>query len=43
MVDEIYNIQDPIGGSIDQFETTAQEFESIFDNGFQKIETLARD
>jgi len=43
MVDEIYNIHDPIGGTIDEFELTAQEFDSIFDRGFNKIEALARD
>ena len=43
MVDEIYNIPDPIGGTIDEFELTAQEFDGIFDRGFNKIEALARD
>ena len=43
MEDEIYNIHDPIGGTIDEFELTAQEFDGIFDRGFNKIEALARD
>ena len=43
MVNEIYNIQDPIGGTVDQFEMTAQEFENIFERGFGKIADLARD
>jgi protein-tyrosine-phosphatase len=41
MIDEHYNIQDPIGGPIEHFELTAQEFESIFQRGFQKIKQLS--
>jgi len=37
MIGEIYNIPDPIGGSIEDFEETAGEFERIFDQGFENI------
>jgi protein-tyrosine-phosphatase len=43
MVGEQYNIQDPIGGPIEQFEMTAQEFERILNSGFQRIIQLASD
>lgn len=41
MVGEHYSIPDPMGGSIEHFERTAQEFERIFDDGFDKISKLA--
>lgn len=41
MVGEHYNIADPMGGPIEHFELTAQEFERIFENGFDKISELA--
>ena len=41
MIGESYNIHDPIGESIENFELTSEEFEQIFDIGFQKIADLA--
>jgi protein-tyrosine-phosphatase len=43
MVGEFYDIVDPIGGSLADFEETALEMERIFTEGFEKISTLAAD
>lgn len=40
MVGEFYDIVDPIGGSLADFEETALEMERIFTEGFEKISTL---
>jgi protein-tyrosine phosphatase len=42
MVGEQYNIQDPVGGSLEDFEATAQEFEQIFERGYARIVQLAQ-
>lgn len=41
MVGEIYNIVDPIGGSLADFEETALEMERILTEGIEKISILA--
>jgi protein-tyrosine-phosphatase len=41
MVGEIYDIVDPIGGSLADFEETALEMERILTEGFEKISNLA--
>jgi protein-tyrosine-phosphatase len=43
MVGEIYDIVDPIGGSLADFEETAFEMERILTEGFEKISILAAD
>jgi protein-tyrosine-phosphatase len=43
MVGEIYDIVDPIGGSLADFEETALEMERILTEGFEKISNLAVD
>jgi protein-tyrosine-phosphatase len=43
MIGKGYNIQDPVGGPLEEFEMTARELEQIFDQGFGKISELARD
>lgn len=43
MIGESYNIEDPIGGPVEHFELTAQEFERIFNRGYQQIKHLASD
>lgn len=43
MIGAGYNIDDPMGGSSEDFEETAAEFERIFDLGFEKIIQLAGD
>jgi len=41
MIDEIFDIRDPVGGSMDDFLDTAREIDFIINNGFEKIEKLA--
>ena len=43
MVGEFYDIVDPIGGSLADFEETALEMERILTDGFEKISILAID
>jgi protein-tyrosine-phosphatase len=43
MVGEFYDIVDPIGGSLADFEETALEMERILTEGFEKISILAVD
>lgn len=43
MVDEVYNIKDPIGGRMSEFEDTAEELDFIFERGFKKIRDLAKE
>lgn len=43
MVGEFYDIVDPIGGSLADFEETALEMERILTEGFEKISILAAD
>jgi protein-tyrosine phosphatase len=43
MVGEFYNIVDPIGRSLADFEETALEMERILTEGFEKISILAAD
>lgn len=38
-----HSISDPIGMPLREFETTAEEFESIFDAGFERIAELSSD
>jgi len=42
MVGQQYNIIDPMGGPLDEFEETAKEFEQIFEQGFTRIVQLAQ-
>ena len=42
MVDCVYDIKDPISRGLGEFEDTAREFDLIFENGFGKIEDLAK-
>lgn len=41
MVGREENIDDPIGGSLDDYETTARELDDILNKGFKKILRLA--
>lgn len=41
MVDQQYDIVDPIGGSLEDFQETAKEIEHILDIGFIKLQQLA--
>jgi protein-tyrosine phosphatase len=41
MVGEVYDIVDPIGGALADFEETAQEMERILTESFEKISILA--
>lgn len=41
MVGGSYEILDPMGGSVDDFELTARELEKIFEQGYQNIVQLA--
>ena len=41
MVGKEANIDDPIGGSLDDYEATARELDSLLNNGFKKILRLA--
>lgn len=43
MTGKIYDIQDPIGGSMADFQQAASEFDQIFTQGFEKINQLAED
>lgn len=43
MTGKIYDIQDPIGGYMADFQQTASEFDQIFTQGFEKINQLAED
>jgi protein-tyrosine-phosphatase len=43
MVDGIYDIKDPIGGRLSEFEDTAEEVDLIFDRGFEKIRDLTKE
>jgi protein-tyrosine phosphatase len=43
MVLATYNIRDPIGGALADYEETASELEKIFTQGFDKIVQLAQD
>ena len=42
MTGKIYDIRDPIGGSMADFQQTASEFDQIFTEGFEKIDQLAK-
>jgi len=42
MVGEQYNITDPMGGPLEDFEESAKEFEQIFEEGFARIVQLAQ-
>ena len=39
----IFDIHDPIGGSVDDYEATAREIENILDQGFEKIIQIAQE
>lgn len=41
MIDKKFGIRDPIGGTLMDFEEIAQELESIFDTGLERIRSLA--
>ena len=43
MIDLHYDIRDPYGGPLYEFEETANEIEHILTNGFEKIKKLASD
>jgi len=41
MIGQVYDIQDPIGRSLEDYLATAQEIENIFDRGMAEIKRLA--
>jgi protein-tyrosine-phosphatase len=41
MVDQHYDIEDPMGGATSEFRHTLKDLENIFTNGFEKINQLA--
>jgi protein-tyrosine-phosphatase len=41
MVGEQYDIKDPMGEPLEDFEATAEEFEQIFNQGYARIVQLA--
>lgn len=41
MVDQNYNISDPMGSPLVEFESTARDLDQILTNGFTKIERLS--
>lgn len=41
MIDENYNIEDPMGGNMSDYETAAREIEGILSRGFETIVKLA--
>jgi protein-tyrosine-phosphatase len=43
MIDQDYDIKDPIGRPIDFYRQTASEIEKIFDYGFLRISQMAKD
>ena len=43
MVGDVYDINDPIGGPLVDFQDTAKEIDQIFSDGFEKIEALSED
>jgi len=43
MIGQIYDIQDPIGGSMADFRDTFDEVQFILKNGFDRIQELARE
>lgn len=43
MIDEEYDIADPVGGDLDAYRDTADEIEKILREGFPRIEQLAQD
>jgi protein-tyrosine-phosphatase len=42
MIDQVRDIQDPIGGPLSEYEFTAQEIERILTQGYEKIKRLSR-
>jgi len=42
MIGEQYDIQDPIGGSMEDFEITARDLEKILEEGYRTIKRLAQ-
>jgi ribose 5-phosphate isomerase B len=40
--DRMYDINDPYGGSLDEYTFYAQELEKLIENGYEKIKTWAR-
>jgi protein-tyrosine phosphatase len=43
MIDQEYEIDDPVGGTLEDYECTALEIEKILDQGFNRINSLAGD
>jgi protein-tyrosine-phosphatase len=43
MVGQFFDIQDPIGGPLVDFEATAQEINMLLSRGFEKISRLSQD
>ncbi len=42
MIGEVFEIDDPVGGTIEQYEHTAEKLKGIIRRGFEKIRDLSR-